>query len=854
MNNEVPTAVFEMDAAMEVPPLTPGVVLADRYRIVSLIGSGGMGEVYRADDLKLGQPVALKFLAPGVATNPRHVEQLVSEVRLGRRVSHPNVCRIHDVGEFSGRPFISMEYIDGEDLASLLRRVGRLPVERARYFAAQMLAGLAAAHDCGVIHRDLKPANVMIDGRGVAHLTDFGLAAGENTADARIAGTLAYMAPEQLEGEHVGRRTDLYAFGLMLYEMLTGRRVFSAGTFDEIVRAHLLPKPRPSLFVPEVDRDVEAAIVSCIEEDPAARPPDARTVAQALGVPDVLAATVAAGATPAPATVAAAEHTAPLSRRTAVLLLATSIVGILGIAAVYDRASMLGQVGLPLSPEVLRETARGIVRRAGYDPHPVDFANGFIVQSGAARGDPDWEAVRRRRPGVVVFWYRQSPTPLVAINANGIVRGPDPPHTVSGMVFLTLERTGLLRSFRAVPPKFSAHRARPPKVDWSPWFGSSGLPFDRFRPVTSVRTPPDAFDERRAWFGTYGDPAETPVRVEAASFDGKPVWFSVVDSPEAPAAASSSNRSRFADWIYALLYVTVNAFAVILVRRHIRHGRIDYAGAMKVAGFVASIRVTDGLLAASHVPILWAEWPILTRHLAMALFTGTQTGLGYLAVEPYVRKEWPELLVTFIRLLRGRVRDAIVGRDLLVGFAAGVFAVLAGGAVVLAAQFTAPSLMDTPQMWRLSSARWLIAAVISAQSTALLFAFGFLLALFLAFLAVRRRGVATVIAVAVIGLAFADWDSDQLAIAITVSIAATSLFAWLLLRFGLLALATCYAVGLSLIRLPLTLNSTVWYAAHTVWAFTFLIVAAATVFGVASLAVAPQRVANSGPFPHAVRL
>jgi len=179
--------------------LAPGTVIAERYRIIGLIGRGGMGEVYRADDLKLGQPVALKFLPEKLASDPAWIERFYAEVRHARGVSHPNVCRVYDVGEVGGRHFLSMEYVDGEDLASLLRRIGRLPPDKATEIARQLCAGLAAAHDRGVVHRDLKPGNVMLDGLGRARITDFGLASAAAAGGAgERSGTPAYMAPEQL--------------------------------------------------------------------------------------------------------------------------------------------------------------------------------------------------------------------------------------------------------------------------------------------------------------------------------------------------------------------------------------------------------------------------------------------------------------------------------------------------------------------------------------------------------------------------------------------------------------------------------------------------------------------------------
>jgi serine/threonine protein kinase len=152
-------------------------MLAGRYRIVAPLGHGGMGEVYRAEDLKLGQQVALKFLPPAVRGDEARRQRLRNEVRLARLVAHPNVCRVWDLVEADGHEFLSMEYVDGEGLASVLRRIGRLPEERALRMARELCAGLAAVHDQGILHRDLKPANVMVDGRGRVRIADFGLAA-----------------------------------------------------------------------------------------------------------------------------------------------------------------------------------------------------------------------------------------------------------------------------------------------------------------------------------------------------------------------------------------------------------------------------------------------------------------------------------------------------------------------------------------------------------------------------------------------------------------------------------------------------------------------------------------------------
>src|SRR5580700_1763685 len=164
---------------------SPGTVLVERYRIVALLGRGGMGEVYRAEDLKLGIVVALKFLPASLQHDAAALAGFHSEVRNARQVSHPNVCRVYDIGEVNGQHFLTMEYIDGEDLASLLRRIGRLPADKALETAHQICAGLAAAHDCELLHRDLKPANIMLDGRGRVRITDFGLALSHDDATGR---------------------------------------------------------------------------------------------------------------------------------------------------------------------------------------------------------------------------------------------------------------------------------------------------------------------------------------------------------------------------------------------------------------------------------------------------------------------------------------------------------------------------------------------------------------------------------------------------------------------------------------------------------------------------------------------
>ncbi|MFQ5350037.1 MAG: serine/threonine-protein kinase, partial [Thermoanaerobaculia bacterium] len=312
----------------------PGVILASRYRIVDLLGRGGMGEVYRAEDLKLGEAVALKLLPQELTSDGAALARLHQEVRMARRITHKNVVRVHDVGEADGLPFIAMEYIDGENLESLLKRIGRLPETKALELARELCAGLAAAHDCGMLHRDIKPANVMIDGEGHARINDFGLAglAAELDRPER-AGTALYMAPEQLAEGKASFASDVYSLGLVLYEMFSGERPFRASTRAELVAEHRDKAPSTlSSIVEQIDPLVEGTVTQCLQRDPANRPASPLAVAAALPGGDPLAAALAAGETPSPAMVAQASGQAALPRPLAAALLALTVLSVLAAA------------------------------------------------------------------------------------------------------------------------------------------------------------------------------------------------------------------------------------------------------------------------------------------------------------------------------------------------------------------------------------------------------------------------------------------------------------------------------------------------------------------------------------------
>ena len=649
-----------------------------------------MGEVYGADDLKLGQRVALKFLPMDRGKSTSWRDQFYAEVRMARQVSHPNVCRVYDVGESDGRLFLSMEFVDGEDLASLLRRIGRLPDDKAIEIAQQLCAGLAAAHRSGVLHRDLKPSNVMIDGKGRARITDFGLAIATSEADQQTgpAGTPGYLAPELLDGAAPSIQSDLYALGLVLYELFTGKKAFDASSVAEFHRKQTETDPTPpSSVVKNFDPVVERAILRCLDRDPAQRPRSALSVGASLPGGDPLASALAAGETPSPEMVAAAGPLGSLRPAVAWAYLVGALILIFGASMLLAPRNMdWGLAPMNKSPEVLADRAQELARKLGYSV-AVDRAfwvasdKNYLRYTAHNSSGKDWKRTPTGRawPSPVSFWYRQSPEWMTpgAQSPSGPPRVTllNPSYETSGMVALRLDMQGNLLFLRGVPQQVETGEPNR-DLDWDLLFAEAGLNKTQFVPAKPKWAPPDSFDARADWEGHLPDRPDLLIHVTAAAYHGVPVYFQLIAPWDQPWRGDPSSQSRMpasSDILttaWPLLMAGYLLVAGFFARRNVRRGRGDAKGALRLASFAILANCVYGFFVYHYVPqaeYISVQFILLGAPLLFALLAW----LGYMAVEPYARQSWPKLMVSWQRLLNGRLRDPLVGRDVLLGIVAG---------------------------------------------------------------------------------------------------------------------------------------------------------------------------------------
>jgi|HubBroStandDraft_6_1064221.scaffolds.fasta_scaffold02634_4 serine/threonine protein kinase len=822
----------------------PGATLADRYRIVSPLGKGGMGEVYRAEDLRLGQTVALKFLPKSLARNEEALARFTREVRLARQVSHPNVCRVFDIGETDGQTFLTMEFVDGEDIASLMRRIGRLPSDKALEIARQVCAGLAAAHEHGIIHRDLKPANIMLDGRGRARITDFGLAglSAEVQGENARAGTPAYMSPEQFSGGEVTPKSDLYSLGLVMYEIFTGKKPYEAATYEEMARLREKSAPTtPSAHLKDLDPLVERVILRCLEKNPAKRPASALQIAAALPGGDPLAAALAAGETPSPEMVAAAGEKEGLRPAIAWGCLVLIVLGLAATIELSEKAQLLNLVPLQSPPEVLAAKARDMAREFGYTAAPVDTAYSFQRSSEYLdyidkndRSLTRWNNLSSGVPPTIMFWYRESPQFMSSGTfSNSAEVGPDePPNSISGMCQILLDPQGRLVKFEAVPPQLDTSTEAAAAPNWSGLFGAAGLNENTFKAVPPQWTPLITSDARAAWEGNWPGHSELPLRVEAAEYRGKPVYFNLVSPWIKPDRMEEERRSISESIVSAILltlFFSIVLLGIVMARGNVRSGRGDRRGAARLAVLAFLLMWVTGVLTAHHIPTL-SELNIILCATGWGLIFGATSWLLYVALEPYVRKRWPSSLISWSRLLAGQMRDSVVGRDLVLGILVGVLLVVAERVKDLIPGWMGKMSLE-PDAWvsysSLSGLRMVIGEVLSeialfiASSLFLFFIF------FIIRLLLRKEWMTALVFIALWSSGSLFGDHPVLGSIFKATFFSVVLI--LLIRFGLLALMVALCTHEVLLVLPLTTHLSAWYAEPTI--FVLCLMLAVAIFG-----------------------
>jgi hypothetical protein len=824
--SQAPTAAAESPAAQMAPApvgrlissdslpvggFTPGMVLADRYRVIGLIGRGGMGEVYRADDLKLGQPVALKFLPKALADDPVRRERLFAEVRIARQVSHPNICRVYDIGEIDGRPFLTMEYIDGEDLASLLKRIGSLHGTKALDVARQLCAGLAAAHDKGVLHRDLKPANVMLDGRGRVRITDFGLAvaAGEEASAEDVSGTPPYMAPEQFAGKGASVRSDIYALGLIFYELFTGRRAFEEKTLAELRAKKETSSPTaPSEMARDIDPIIERVILRCIEKDPRQRPSSAAQIAAALPGGDPLAAAIAAGETPSPEMLAASGSTEGLKPWIAWACLAFIILGI-GRFGLFSQRKLVQLVQKP--PDVMAERARDILKVIGYSELATDSAFRFVANNSyfqkVAKIDRSPTRFKKLPALAVQFWYRQSSKRLAHSASSEGITPTDPPLLDNGESIVWLDSRGHLTGLQVIPQGSMQLPGTTQAPDWSTLFKAAGLDQTKYNSVQPDLSPLSYADVRAAWIGTLPDFPNIPIRIEAASWQGKPVLWRLIapvyDEPlnSKTSASVSQTISNTASLSIAVCVVLAGSF---FARRNLRMGKGDRRGATHLACLFL---------------ILAAIRFIFTDHFGSVFFpiTSGVIWVMYIALEPYVRRRWPGMLAGWNRLLLGNIRDPLLGRDLLVGCAAGVSLALVSylaGFLNSWFHFLPGMPMDggpvtVGTLYLLSGARAFVAAVFSLMCTCLANTLLMPYLLFLFRVLFRKTWIAAILFIVITSVSFSTIGESTVQISLVL---AAVVHVFVIFRFGILAWMVEQLFYNLLCLFPITMDLSAWYS------------------------------------------
>ncbi|MFO0806892.1 MAG: serine/threonine-protein kinase [Gemmataceae bacterium] len=831
------TAAYPKPKPPDAASLNPGDVVAGRYLILAALGKGGMGQVFQAQDTQLRQTVALKFLFKDRAADAEWIERLKQEVTLAQRVSHDNVCRVHHYQESDQGSFLVMEYAATGSLDSHLKKTasGRILPEDANALGRQLCDGLEAVHKERLFHCDLKPGNILLDQKGRVKLADFGLAVMAERMrpeDAR-QGTRQYMAPELLDGHPPSIRSDIYALGAVLYEMITGRRPFAGKSEIEIRNLQRSPPAPPSSLVPNLDRAFDRAIMPCLESDPGKRPSSTQEVKEKLP----------------PLSRRHAEEEGgegKIRLRTGLALTAVAIIGFLVNAAIADRTMAYRQLPHMKPTAWLQVEAASMASEIGGSrtPGPArHWGHEWDLDRirYAADGHPElWRWTPDALSPLIYFWFRAGPEYHAPMNRPAPT---DPPLILDGMVCVMLDPEGRLIEYHAVPPRQSAlepvQNVEERRTRWeNKVLPFSGLSRDSFQRRVPSNRPPVFADD--AWALQEIGGAKTVEFALCANGPKEPeqlVYYRVGepladgirrDRAQGENVDGQSRRKMAGELGNIVILIAVLA-AAPLAWRNWRLGRADVTGNLRVVGLYAVTNLVGWLFITDHLPSLQVERVMLMNMCGMTVVWGVVLLVCCLSIEPYMRQRWPERLSSWLRLLSGGYRNPLVGRDVLYGLISGVVvaaviksAAWAGGTYYLVAPVYDPMTPNVPPGLAISLVAY------SVVRTA-----GTFVVLLLLGAALRREWLAWVVltlVIMVIGVQPLVSMSRNSPFTWAGSLGVAVVLVFTAVWFGWVASLVGYFTASVLNIIPLTFSPDPWYSGVNAFAATLLV--ALTAYGV----------------------
>ncbi|MDP9098849.1 MAG: hypothetical protein M3N48_07635, partial [Verrucomicrobiota bacterium] len=544
----------------------------------------------------------------------------------------------------------------------------------------------------------------------------------------------------------------------------------------------------------------------------------------------------AAGETPSPEMVAASGQKIGLKPFVAVSCLAAIVIGVVVFAVIAQRNNLLARIPFDNPPEVLTGKAREILQKLGYTDRPASSASGFEYRLGTINylvhqvKGPLGPRLAKGRPPAIAFWFRSSPEILLPRSLNDIplVTGEDPPEDVPGMLSVTLDPQGRLTRFTARPPESDPSKGPWPVPDWTILFSAAGLDPARFTPTEPQWAPPVMADARAAWAGAYPEAPEIPIRVEAAAFHGKPVNFvQVLTIASGPRSSPATGGKSTGSLVSLILQLVVLIGSIPFARYNMRLGRGDIQGALRLGLFVLCVNLSTWVIGGTHVASA-SEGDLFLMAAMRSVFNAASLAFVYISFEPFVRRKWPQTIVSWSRVLAGGFRDPLVGRDILLGTTMGVWMALVMGFSSIAYEIAGiPAVRVGTDPLTLLGGRYLAGAFLFLIVDVLYKSLGVLFLIFLCRTLLRKQWLAAGVIVITLSAIYAT-NAIHPFVGWPINLLFFSLAVFTLMRFGLLALAVAFFVSILLGQFPIGTDFSVWYSGEV--AFTIVAIIALAVF------------------------